>query len=178
MIEVPFQGSWWVRPGEILAGCYPLRYDGKFERLLGLVEIKVDAVINLMEFEELSTAGHECPCYADTLGRLVEADGRSLLYHQLPIKDVDVPTRKRMAYILRAIDSLLYEGRVVYLHCRGGHGRTGTVVGCWFKRHGFSADDALDFMKASRAGAGINSPAPQTKKQIDFIKKWTEVKEV
>ena len=31
----------------------------------------------------------------------------------------------------------------VYVHCWGGIGRTGTVVGCWLVRHGMTGDEAL-----------------------------------
>ena len=37
----------------------------------------------------------------------------------------------------------------MYLHCWGGVGRTGTVVGCWLVRHGRTGDEALG---SSRSG--------------------------
>ena len=40
-----------------------------------------------------------------------------------------------MLAVLDAIDIALCEGHGVYIHCWGGVGRTGTVVGCWLKRH-------------------------------------------
>ena len=38
---------------------------------------------------------------------------------------------------------LLAGGRTVYLHCRGGIGRTGTVLGCYLVRQGQTAEEAL-----------------------------------
>ena len=43
-----------------------------------------------------------------------------------------------------AVDDALGEGRTVYVHCWGGIGRTGTVVGCWLVRHGLTGRGALD----------------------------------
>ncbi|MBA3406233.1 MAG: dual specificity protein phosphatase family protein [Gemmatimonadaceae bacterium] len=34
-------------------------------------------------------------------------------------------------------------GHSIYVHCWGGVGRTGTVVGCYIVRHGRTGDDAL-----------------------------------
>ena len=48
-----------------------------------------------------------------------------------------------MTAILDAIDTSLTGGRLVYVHCWGGVGRTGTVVGCWLLRHGLATRDAV-----------------------------------
>ena len=48
-----------------------------------------------------------------------------------------------MSDILDAIDAALRDGKTVYVHCWGGVGRTGTVIGCWLVRHGKTGDEAL-----------------------------------
>ena len=181
MYEAPFDGSWWVRPGEFLAGCYPLMFNGRLDRIRGLAEYEVEVVINLMEFNETSTSGVPCKPYANLLAQHLDAHLRaqrtsgSLFYHQLPIVDVSVPTRGEMIYILDTLENALAKGKV-YLHCRGGHGRTATVVGCWLRRHGSGPEEALGYIRAMREGAGITSLAPQTESQRAFVKKWTEGK--
>ena len=57
----------------------------------------------------------------------------------MPIEDLSVPTLADMERILGAIDDELAAGRAVYLHCWGGIGRTGTVVGCYLVRQGLTA---------------------------------------
>ena len=36
-----------------------------------------------------------------------------------------------MVAILDSLDTAIADEHTIYLHCWGGIGRTGTVVGCW-----------------------------------------------
>ena len=95
--------------------------------------------------------------------------------------------------MLDAIDDQLENGGNVYVHCWGGKGRTGTVVGCWLIRHGYGrpdfpddpigpdgpdgpdgADDViavLDAIREGDLGAG-DQPSPDTADQEAFIRSW------
>ena len=44
-----------------------------------------------------------------------------------------------LKHILDEIDGAILNGKTVYVHCLGGIGRTGTVVGCYLVRHGIAA---------------------------------------
>ena len=67
-----------------------------------------------------------------------------VVHERHPIRDLSVPRSPQdMASILDALDEALEGGRNVYVHCWGGVGRTGTVVGCWLVRHGLTGDQAL-----------------------------------
>ena len=82
-----------------------------------------------------------------------------------------------MTGILDAIDTSLDAGHTVYVHCWGGVGRTGTIVGCWLMRHGLTGDDALeqiaewwkDVEKAERIPF-----SPETHEQQEYVRRWTE----
>ena len=52
-------------------------------------------------------------------------------------------TIPHMTRILDEVDDGAREGGAVYVHCWGGIGRTGTVVGCWLLRHGLDRGDAI-----------------------------------
>ena len=99
-----------------------------------------------------------------------------------PIRDVYIPTEELMVEILDAIDDDLASGHNVYVHCWGGVGRTGTVVGCWLIRHGYAtADDVLEMISDLRigdagrgpnAGRGETRESPETLEQVDFVVGW------
>jgi protein-tyrosine phosphatase len=65
----------------------------------------------------------------------------------------------------------------VYVHCRGGIGRTGTTVGCYLARHGYGGEEALAevnklFQNSNRSFE--SSCSPETKAQMTMIQEWDE----
>lgn len=98
-------------------------------------------------------------------------------YWRLPIRDLDVPPRAQMAAILDTLDGALAAGEIVYVHCWGGIGRTGTVAGCWLVRHGASGEAALATVAARFAtvGKAYRVPrSPETDAQVAYILGWEE----
>ena len=78
-----------------------------------------------------------------------------------------------MASILETIDGLLASGREVYVHCYGGIGRTGTVVGCFLARHGMAGAEALEQIARWRErtpDGWIRSP--ETDEQRRMVLNW------
>ncbi len=139
-MDRPIPDSYWVEPGRLLAGEYPGALDpdaarDKLRRFL-------DASITL--FLDLTQAGELEP-YAPLLHRRAE-------HRRMPIADMSTPTAAEMTHILDAIDDALEAGQVVYVHCYGGIGRTGTVVGCYLVRHGRSGQEALTEIARLRQG--------------------------
>jgi protein-tyrosine phosphatase len=83
------------------------------------------------------------------------------------------PTKNQMVAILDAIDASISNGHTVYVHCWGGHGRTGTVIGCWLARHGYAkGTDVLDMLDDLRRNDPTGMPSPQTTPQMQMIVKW------
>jgi protein-tyrosine phosphatase len=82
-----------------------------------------------------------------------------------------------MTLILDAIDSAVDSESPVYVHCWGGVGRTGTVVGCHLIRHGMSAEKALERVDAlykTRPRDPYLRTSPETAEQFDFVRNWWE----
>ncbi|MFN2132108.1 MAG: fused DSP-PTPase phosphatase/NAD kinase-like protein, partial [Anaerolineae bacterium] len=131
MLPSPIPDSYWVVPGKLLAGEYPgaptvSQAKHRLHQLLGA---------GITYFLDLTEEGeHDLYPYAALLQGEASALGRTVEHHRMPIPDVSTPTKEQMARILDAIDAALAAGHVVYLHCYGGIGRTGTVVGCYLVR--------------------------------------------
>ena len=82
-----------------------------------------------------------------------------------------------MVMILDRIDTALDDGENVYVHCWGGSGRTGMVVGCWLRRHGLvDSDTILERMQELRLGdrEGWFKSTPNTLEQAEFIVGWSK----
>lgn len=167
---VPIPNSYWVRPGQLLAGEYPgsmTRADA-MERVQKLLNAGVTSFVDLTEEGEL-------PAYDGLLPELTEQQVR---YRRLPILDHSVPeSPAHMVKILDVIDKELAAGRCVYVHCRAGIGRTGTTVGCHLIRSGLDNVDALDRLQTlwQQCGRALRWPTiPETSEQVDFVRQWRE----
>ena len=76
-----------------------------------------------------------------------------------------------------AIDKALDDGKNVYVHCWGGIGRTGTVVGCWLVRRGMTGDEVLAQIAERWQGMEKryrHPRSPQTPQQRRYVRSWTE----
>lgn len=92
-----------------------------------------------------------------------------------PIVDMDVPTEDELVATLDAIDTALAGRGRVYVHCWGGIGRTGTVIGCWLVRHGASPDRAVARIRRWRSPTprfARYPDSPQTARQLDLVRSW------
>ena len=132
----PNSSSYWIIEGQFLAGAYPGSPDPNEHRqkLRTLTDAGIRAFVNLMEEDETDHAGDAFAAYADLVQEIC-SDAVSIRF---AIRDVSIPTKDTMTEILDAIDGFLAQNKPVYVHCWGGVGRTGTVVGCWLLRHGLA----------------------------------------
>ncbi|MFI4906430.1 MAG: dual specificity protein phosphatase family protein, partial [Steroidobacterales bacterium] len=119
-MDRPFENTYWVLPGILLAGEYP---SGSTEaetreRLQRLLDAGIDFFLDLTE------AG-ERPEYQALLPADVD-------YLRCAILDASVPADlAQMRVILAHLQTAVAVGRRVYVHCRAGIGRTATVIGCY-----------------------------------------------
>jgi protein-tyrosine phosphatase len=170
----PVPNSYWVQPRKLLAGEYPGALAG--ERSWLKLRPLLDAGVTF--FLDLTHAGELEP-YAPLLEAEAARTGARLVHRRLPIRDVSVPaTPQEMVTILDTIDQAIADGHVVYVHCWGGIGRTGTVVGCHLVRHGLGGEAALvevDRLFRTMAKGPYRNRSPETDEQEDWVRNWSEV---
>jgi protein-tyrosine phosphatase len=162
--------SYWVEEGRFLAGPYPGDPDAARERqrLAAFLDFGVRRFVDLTE-------PGEHPPYAPALRRIASERGVAATHIRLAVPDECVPPPERMRGILDVIDEDLDEGESVYLHCRGGAGRTGTVVGCFLVEQGLEPSDALAQIAADRSEIGSRRgrwSSPETAEQRSFVLEW------
>jgi protein-tyrosine phosphatase len=102
---------------------------------------------------------------------LLEAGARRLAH---PIVDFGTTTIPHMTRILDDVDAALEGADSVYVHCWGGVGRTGTVVGCWLVRHRLDGGDPLRAIaRLRRRVPDAWAASPQTPAQRAMVTEWT-----
>ena len=165
-MDRPLPNSYWVVPGRLLAGEHPCDMDDQASaiRLQSLLDAGIDSFLDLTE------AG-ERPDY----DRLLPSDVQVL---RCAIRDTSVPTDiAQMRSIQAHLHAALAEGRRVYVHCRAGIGRTGTVIGCYLAEQGQEGPQALTALnrlwRQSARSAGWPE-VPQTAQQAHFIRQWPQ----
>jgi protein-tyrosine phosphatase len=74
---------------------------------------------------------------------------------------------------LALINSSRGAGQPVYVHCFGGTGRTGTVVGCWLVEQGRGGEDPIRALQALRGTCRKRDRrSPDTDEQEEFVRGW------
>ncbi len=171
---IPFERSYWVIPGKLLAGNLPARTEQNITQnnINKLTNLGIRTFINLMEETEHDFDGSILPSYEKTLKDITK--NVNCDFYRLPITDMKAPSFAKMTSILNKIDESINTGKPVYVHCWGGKGRTGTVVGCYMVRHGMATGQfALDMIKYfRRTDPKVDMPSPETKEQIDMVLGW------
>jgi len=102
--------------------------------------------------------------------------GHTVTFDRMPIKDTRIPSRLEMCQILDRIDQCIENHKPVYIHCWGGRGRTGTVVGCFLARHGIASGrnvlSQIQELRKDTEDAYVRSP--ETGQQEDMVVSWVE----
>ena len=171
-MKTPYRRSYWVSPGKLLAGCYPGDHnaDKAAAKLQGMVDAGIRHVVNLMEQNESNRHGKPFVPYK------AQFSARGITCVRMPIRDFHIPSIDQMVAILDEIDQSIGAGAPTYVHCWGGRGRTGTVVGCWLIRHGIAQPErAVEMITELQALCdGKLAPSPESDEQRQFVRDWKQ----
>jgi hypothetical protein len=110
-------------------------------RLRGV--LGVDALLLLVEDHELEAAR------VPDIAAVMAEGGIELL--RFPIRDMDVTSdREGLRLTLDDVLGRIADGQSVVVACRGGMGRTGTIVGCLLRDGGLDGEAAIKLTRNSR----------------------------
>eukprot|EP00090_Calanus_glacialis_P011473 TRINITY_DN19870_c0_g1_i1.p1 TRINITY_DN19870_c0_g1~~TRINITY_DN19870_c0_g1_i1.p1 ORF type:complete len:445 (+),score=76.31 TRINITY_DN19870_c0_g1_i1:168-1337(+) len=130
MDKPPVKGTHWVVPGRLLCGRSP--GDMTAQELVDIVEAGVDTFVSLQEdYREYGCKDYRLGL--QTLARNPSKRFKSFPPHEVsflhcPIPDFGVLSDRDFIAFISELKRSLEDGRTLYIHCYGGHGRTGTVV--------------------------------------------------
>lgn len=100
------------------------------------------SLVELPEFDELQVPA--LPLEVERLG---------IEWRHLPIRDMHTPGKRFQIVwpeLSREIVTTLGAGRRVFLHCKGGLGRTGTIAACLLMESGIPPTEAIAKVRAAR----------------------------
>jgi protein-tyrosine phosphatase len=148
----------------LLAGFYPgdSTEQKAAQKLTALLDAGIRSVVNLMEEDEQNYNDQPFRQYEKSLMTLAAERSLEISYKRIPIIDRDIPSVATMQTILDTLDSALARDLATYVHCWGGIGRTGTVVGCYLAQNGIALGD----------DATSHRPSPENERQRALIRQW------
>lgn len=162
-----FLHAWWVQPGQLLAGEYPGHTDPV--RARQKVDLLVDAGVRT--FVDLTTPGDRLTPYDQLVVAAAEARQLDLRHEPFPIPDLNVVDDHLYDDVAQTIESGMTRG-AVYVHCWGGIGRTGTVIGCVLADEGLSYDQVIERLTSLRAATRkAHRRAPEMPVQHELIRR-------
>jgi len=127
-------GNWWDHIDQnVYLGCVPLQCRGHVQTLN---DLGVKAVVNVMD---------------EYVGPVDAYEALSMEQLYLPTLDHYEPSVHDMTMAVDFINKYVHEGSGVYVHCKGGHGRSAAVVFCWLvQSKQMTMDEAQDYLSCRR----------------------------
>ncbi len=167
MTNKPFLNSYWVIPDKFLAGEYPYNPGAKdpTAKLESLIKYGFNVFIDLTEEDELGP-------YNKVLNSL----NSDVEHCRFPIEDRSITDNESMMEIQDKIATSLVNDKKVYVHCYGGIGRTGLVVGCWLANKHKDGELALEKLKTLWDDNPKSkwTTSPETDDQKEFVRNWKQ----
>lgn len=168
----PHANCYWLIEGALLAGEYPVLSLGSVDstdRLDALLDAGVRTFIDLTE------EGEGPGPYVARLRERAEARGVRVGHRRFAVPDCGIPSASLMRSTLDAIYDAIAAGEPVYVHCWGGIGRTGTVVGCLLREQGLTPEETLGVIARKWLAMEKRSRHPRSPEwpgQFAFIAQW------
>jgi protein-tyrosine phosphatase len=183
----------WVVPGFVMAGKSPARekdVKGYIEKLVQKGKVTTYVCLQsevIPQSEDTADMGgvqvgnevKKLPSYAP-MAKAVNPDAKFVYYGMRD--DEAAPSEETLTLLIEDLaDRVKNKGEVVYIHCKGGSGRTGIVAGCLlgYLYPSINADDVLTRIQRSfewrvkgvRKWVNPKSKSPATEEQKEQVKR-------
>jgi protein-tyrosine phosphatase len=95
----------------------------------------------------------------------------TFIHEEIP--DSSVTSDERIEELVERLISLFDAGKLIYVHCWGGAGRTGTVIACLIARlYGLDAEEALKLTgEYYKCRVVVRHRSPQTLEQFAQVRR-------
>ncbi len=163
----PIHNSYLVMD-KVYAGEYPRDFD----ETKSAEKIKQFDKFGITHFVDLTEEGELRP-YTQMLSS-------RMLHIRFPIKDVSVPdSTESVKELIKRIKEILKanERNKVYIHCWGGVGRTGVIVGCLLsEQHKYDYEETMRALTQAFSDCPKSAyrEVPETNEQREFIAKYAD----
>eukprot|EP00667_Euglena_gracilis_P017218 EG_transcript_18110 len=159
----------WVIPGRLLAGAFPgdLQEPQHTERVRACLDSGVRTFVCLQPLAELARFNP----YPHIARALLGPSAAEVEFLHAPIPDGHVAPDARVRAAAETVIARLLAHRIVYLHCWGGHGRTGTVASIVLGRlYGCPPEAAVGHFQAShRCRRPPRGHFPHSERQLQQV---------
>lgn len=158
-------------------GLFAGEYPGSFAKEITADRLEELIAKGVRSFIDLTTPVDRLDPYEPAFAEFETLELRRFA-HEIP--DMIIPSSPAvMRGILDRIRTELEAGRDCYVHCWGGIGRTGTVIGCWLRENGLSDREALDEVQPryfqGMEKSSRHPKSPQTPEQHRYVRNWPDV---
>lgn len=163
-----------LKPQKIFAGPNPShKLDlQQREHLQCLFSLSITVIVNLLHEHDYASGLRD---YTPMLKEMCLEAERKIEIIRSPIPDFSVPDTQQMLEVQSKIEQLLgADDNNIYLHCRAGLGRTGTVAATLLKRRsGVNNDNVFDQLNALRQESSLHMyGSPETEEQRAFVRNF------
>jgi protein-tyrosine phosphatase len=154
--------------GGLLIGGYPyLEYKKSHLNKLLNKPVKVDIFISLVEDSETEKFGD--------YRKYVSKHRPKTIFYSIPTPDRGVTDDKPLFDMVYHVYQAVKDGKTAYVHCQGGHGRSGVFSCCFLQLYyKINSEESIKKHKELHKTRGDNShkPSPQGKRQYAQIARY------
>ena len=142
--------------GENVVSISPLPGKVNLEEDIATIKSKgITNIITLVSQEELNNKNLQ--------SFFAEMKSAGLEVYHSPIVDYGLPAQSQMDSILNYVNKCLDANQNVLIHCMGGYGRSGTVMGCYAQKY-LTVEDPIQYVRNIRGEDAI-----ETEDQEKFV---------